>query len=175
MIVISDTNILSSLAAAEAVSLLFQLFPNAQILIPPGVEQELQAGLRRKQVHLAPVFQALTAGHLSVQPLSAKESALAQSLPRKLNTGECEAISLAHSRQAPLLSNDKRAIRYCQQNGIEALDLATLLNLLWIRRIVSKKEVEVMLQKMAVTEGLTLNQTQRHRVFAPRRRRRRKL
>jgi predicted nucleic acid-binding protein len=174
VIVISDTNILSSLAAAETVALLFQLFPKAQILIPPAVEQELQAGLQRKQAHLASVFQALTAGHLSVQPLSAKESALAQSLPRKLNTGECEAIALAQSRQAPLLSNDKRAIRYCQQNGIEALDLATLLNLLWVRRIVSKKEVEAMLQKMAVTEGLTLNQTQRQRVFAPRRRRRRK-
>ncbi len=171
MIVISDTNILSSLAAAEALPLLFQLFPKTQILIPPAVEQELQAGLQRKQSHLDSVFQALTAGHLSVRSLSAKESALAQNLPRKLNTGECEAIALAQSRQSPLLSNDKRAIRYCQQNEIEALDLATLLNLLWVRQIISKKEVEVMIRKMEKIEGLTLNPEQRQRVFASRRRR----
>ncbi len=130
--------------------------------------------MQREQSHLTAVFRALTTDHLSVQPLSAKESALAQNLPRKLNSGECEAIALAQSRQAPLLSNDKRAIRYCQQYGIEALDLATLLNLLWVKQITTKKEVEIMILKMEKTEGLRLNPAQQQRVFTPRQRRHRK-
>ena len=175
MIVISDTNVLSSLAAAESLPSLFQLFPKAQMLIPPAVEQELHAGLQRKQSHLASIFQVIAAGQLLVQPLSEKESTLAQNLPPRLNAGECEAIALAQSHQSLFLCNDKRAIRYCRQNEIEVLDLATLLNLFWVKQIVSKKAVEAMLQKMAATEGLTLSQTQRLRVFAsPQRRRRHK-
>jgi predicted nucleic acid-binding protein len=100
---------------------------------------------------------------------------LAQSLPRKLNIGECEAIAMAKTRGAPLLSNDKRAIRYCQQYNIEVLDLVTILNLLWTRQIISKKQVEVLIQSMEKVEGLTLNQVQRQRVFAsPTRRHRRR-
>jgi predicted nucleic acid-binding protein len=172
VIVISDTNILSSLAAAESLPLLFQLFSKAQICIPPAVEQELQVGLGRGQRYLTVVLQAVTAGQLSVLTLSAPESALAQSLPRSLNAGECEAIAMAKTREALLLSNDKRAIRYCQQSNIEVLDLATILNLLWTRQFISKKRVGALIERMEKVEGLTLNQVQRQRVFAPPTRRR---
>jgi predicted nucleic acid-binding protein len=174
VIVISDTNILSSLAAAESLPLLFQLFSKAQICIPPAVEQELQVGLGRGQHYLTAILQAVTNGQLSVLILSAPEKALAQSLPRSLNVGECEAIAIAKTRGAPLLSNDKHAIRYCQQSNIEVLDLVTILNLLWTRQIISKKRVETLIERMAKVEGLVLNQVQRQRVFASRRRRRRK-
>lgn len=175
MIVISDTNILSSLAAAQSLPLLFQLFSKAQICIPPAVEQELQIGLNRGQRYLTTVMQAVTDGQVSILTLSAPEKVLAQSLPRRLNAGECEAIAIARTREAPLLSNDKRAIRYCQQNKIEVLDLVTILNLLWTRQIISKKRIEVLIQSMETVEGLTLNQVQRQRVFAsPTRRGRRR-
>ena len=59
--IISDTNILSSLAVAEAFDLLFQLFSYTQIYIPPAVHRELQAGLDRNQTHLEPVLQAVDA------------------------------------------------------------------------------------------------------------------
>ncbi|HMR67821.1 MAG TPA: hypothetical protein PKE64_27740 [Anaerolineae bacterium] len=170
MIVVSDTNILSSLAAGECFPLLYQLFPGARIGIPPAVEQELQLGLDRGQRYLTAVLQAVSDGQLAVLPLSAAEQVLAQSLPRKLNAGECEAIAIGKNRGAPLLSNDQQAIRYCRQNKIEALDLATILNLLWTRQIISIKQVEGLIHRMERVEGLTLNQVQQQRVFAPRRR-----
>jgi predicted nucleic acid-binding protein len=55
VIIISDTNILSSLASADASSLLLQLFSRADICIPPAVHQELKVGLSRKQLHLEAV------------------------------------------------------------------------------------------------------------------------
>lgn len=134
----------------------------------------MQAGLSKGQGYLTAVLQATTDGQLSVLTLSAPEKVLAQSLPRRLNAGECEAIAVAKTRGAPLLSNDKRAIRYCQQSKIEVLDLVTVLNLFWTRQIISKKRVEALIQSMEKVEGLTLTQVQRQRAFAsPTRRRRR--
>lgn len=59
MLIISDTNILSSLAAGDALPLLFQLFPNQTIYIPPAVHQEVLAGLSRRR-YLIAVSEALT-------------------------------------------------------------------------------------------------------------------
>ena len=93
-------------------------------------------------------------------------------MPHKLNRGECEAIAVAHYRQAPLLSNDKRAVRYCLDNGITVLDLPAILNLLWTQKIVAKEQIDSLIQKMAARERLILTETQRQRVFAPRAHRR---
>ncbi len=81
-----------------------------------------------------------------------------------------EAIVLAQTRRAALLSNDKRAIRYCQEQGIRAIDLPNLLRLLWTRRIISRSEVEQLITKMEQVENLTLTQSQRSNIFAPSRR-----
>ena len=55
MIVVSDTNILSSFAAGDALPLALQLFARAAWGVPPSVQQELQAGLLRGKDHLETV------------------------------------------------------------------------------------------------------------------------
>ena len=178
MIIISDTNILSSLALADGFDLLFQLFSRADIKIPPAVHQELKVGLERQQIHLEIVLQAIDTGKLQILHLSSEEEKLTKDLPRKLNAGESEAIALSQTRKAPLLSNDKRAINYCKRNKVEVIDLPTILNLLWTRQIIKKREVDLLIKKMKERENLKLTESQRNRVFAPpappRRKRRRR-
>jgi predicted nucleic acid-binding protein len=176
VLIISDTNILSSLAAAEALPLLFRLFPNNVIYIPPAVQQELQVGLERGQAYLQMILDAVSGGQLQVLPLSDREQHLAGQLPRTLNLGEQEAIALTQSHQARLLSNDKRAVRYCQTYQLKVVDLADVLRLLWTRRVVTRANVEQIITRMQQVENLVLNQTDRDKIFAPipRRRRRRK-
>jgi len=84
-----------------------------------------------------------------------------------LNRGECEAIALAQNRQAALLSNDKRAIRYCQQQDIEIIDLSDLLRLFWTVGVLSKVQVRQLIERMAQVENLILKQTERAKIFAP--------
>jgi predicted nucleic acid-binding protein len=166
VIIIIDTNILSSMAAADAWELLLRLFARSSLCIPPAVQRELQAGLARRRAHLAPLLAAIEEGQIQVLPLTAQERQLAETLPRKLNAGEAEALALAQSRQKPLLSNDGRAIRYGQAQGLTVIDLAAVLNLLWTRRVVSKRQVEHLIEKIARIEQLVLTPEQRRRVFA---------
>ncbi len=173
MFIISDTNILSSLAACESLSLLSRLFPDAVIYIPPAVEQELQVGVNRGQTYVNLVLRAIAIGDIQILDLSAQEREIIPTLPGKLNLGEREAIILAQSRGAPLLSNDKRAGRYCQQHNVEVVDLSDLLRLLWTRRVISQTHVTQLITRMERVENLSLSQADRAKIFAPRLRRRR--
>lgn len=73
MIVISDTNILSSLAAGDALATLRRLYPKSRLLIPPTVQQELQSGFDRGKTYLQPVLQAIAKQQIEVVSLSAEE------------------------------------------------------------------------------------------------------
>ena len=174
MTIVSDANILSSLAAADALDLLPQVFVGDDIFIPQAVQQELQAGLTYGKSHLNRIFQAISLGEIQVLHLTAHERALTIPLPRKLHAGEREGIILCQVRKHLFLSNDKRATRYCQANGISSVNLEAFLRLLWVRGILSQKEVKGLINTMQTVEGLILKKSQLDKIFAPRRRRRRR-
>lgn len=174
MIVVSDTNILSSLAAAQAFPLLLRLFTGSELYIPPAVYEELQLGLTRGKTYLEPVLQAIVADEIQVIDLSLTEKRLMSTMPAKLNAGESEAIALSQTRRATLLSNDKRAIRYCEKQKIQVLNLSDILRLLWLRKLISVNEVKLLISEMNTVEGLTLSQAALETIFANQRRRRRR-
>ena len=168
MLIVSDTNILSSFAAGEALYLFFRMFADKTIHIPPAVRQELSTGLAYGEKHLEAVLQAIDAGNLQILPLSKNEQTLAQGLPKKLNAGEREAIALSKNRKCRLLCNDKQAVRYCQKNNIQVLDLPLLLRLLWTRNIVSQAETNLLIDKMKAVENLQMSPKALATIFAPR-------
>lgn len=169
MTVISDTNILSSLAAAHAVDLLRRLFARSSVSIPPAVRDEIHAGVAGGRTYLAYVVDAVATGDIPIVPLTDDERALAAALPRGLNAGEREAIALCQQRRVPLLSNDRRAVRSCRINGIEAVDLPTILRLLWTRQVAPRTVVEQIITQMEKVERLVLSEAQRDAIFAFRR------
>jgi predicted nucleic acid-binding protein len=130
MIVISDTNVLSSLAAGDCLPALSQLYKHARLILPPTVRQELQEGLDRGKTYLQPVIQAIAAQEIEVISLSAEEELRTFLYPANLDAGEREAIALAQTRNALLLSNDGDAIRYGKQRKLKVVSLPNLLRLL---------------------------------------------
>lgn len=168
MLIVSDTNILSSFSAGSAIELLLQLFPEKSIHIPPAVERELLQGITRGQDHLKTISQAISEGKIQVLDLSAEEENEAGTLPAKLNSGEREAIALTRTRNARLLCNDKQAIRYCEQNNIQVLDLPFLLRQLWVRNITSQSSVKDVIHKMKEVESLQLSPKALKSIFSPR-------
>lgn len=67
MLIVSDTNILSSFSAGSAIELLLQLFPEKSIHIPPAVERELLQGITRGQDHLKTISQAISEGKIQLR------------------------------------------------------------------------------------------------------------
>lgn len=167
MVIVSDTNILSSLAAADALSLLAQLFPDDTIHIPPAVEQELQTALAFGKQHIARVFTALENQTLHRIELTDDERFRMAILSPRLHAGEREGIVLCQVRKLLFLCNDRRAIRYCEANAIDVVDLTTVLRLLWIHRVSTQDEVKHLIEVMVQVERLALTALQRALIFAP--------
>jgi len=169
MIIVSDSNMLSSLASANALNLLHKLYKVDTIYIPIAVEQELQQALKPDKEYIKQIFQNIATGKIKILPLTANEQALTKTLPPKLHDGEREGIILCYRERHSFLCNDKRAIRYCHQHGIKVVDLPLLLNLFWTRHIISKYQAETLIQKMVAQENLHLSEEQLAQIFAPRR------
>lgn len=93
-------------------------------------------------------------------------------LPAHLHAGEREGIVLCQARKCLFLTNDRRAIRFCETQAIQVVDLVVLLRSLWTRQIVTQDEVKEMVAAMAQIEHLTLSEFQRTFLFAPHRPRR---
>ena len=74
--IISDTNILGSFAAADALPQLRELLGESVISIPPAVEDELRAGIAHRANHLQRVISAIEQGHISVLSLDEPTRAL---------------------------------------------------------------------------------------------------
>lgn len=120
MFVISDTNILSTLAAGSALPSLQRLYRQRQLAIPPTVQVELQVALGEGKTHLQPVLAAIATGQISVIPLSAEEESRTFVFPFRLGAGEREAIALALTRKATLLTN-VRCFRRALTNQLPCL------------------------------------------------------
>ena len=168
MIVVRDTNILSSLAAGDSLAALLRLFTRSTFCIPLSVRDELQVGLNKGRSYLEPIFQAMTTQQITVVTLSPDEEQSLQAYPPRLNLGERQAIALTQKRNAVLLSNDRRALRYCQQQNLRAVNLIGILRLLWVRQIMPQDEVQTLMAKMEQVENLVITPAQRTEIFAPR-------
>ncbi|HMV47929.1 MAG TPA: hypothetical protein PKC13_24765 [Blastocatellia bacterium] len=167
MIIISDTNILGSLAAGDCISALCLLYARKKLVIPPAVRGELEQGLACGHQHLQQVFSAIDARQIRIVTLSAEEELRTFHYPSDLGDGEREAIALVQSRKGVLLSNDTDAVRYCRQQGGRVLNLPDLLRLFWVEGILSQDDVRIVIARMNEIESLVLGNRQMTEIFAP--------
>jgi predicted nucleic acid-binding protein len=168
--VVSDTNILGSFAAAHALPSLFAVLVTDVIAIPPAAEAEIRVGVARGAAHLQQLLDLIADGRLVVL-LDEAALALAATLPHKLNAGEREAIGLAAQQQAVLLTNDRRTLSYCATAQVATLDLKQLLRGLWVRKVVRRAEVRTMVARMQRVDRTVFLERDLQQMFAPHRRR----
>jgi predicted nucleic acid-binding protein len=163
--ILSDTSILSSFAATRSLPLLLAVLEGDTIFIPPAVEQELRAGLTKGIPYLQDVLDLIPMKQVQLLDLNESDQECMTSLPEALGPGERQAIALCLRHGATLLCNDHRVVRYCDEQGILCLDLASLLRKLWTEGIATKAKVKTMIVRMERVENLVFKD--RDRVFAP--------
>jgi predicted nucleic acid-binding protein len=151
--IVTDTNILSTFARIGRLDLLFAVAETEVLYLSPAVVKEIEIGLRRGRDFLQPIVDGLTAD-AGFQPLdlTAEEYDLADTLPSSLNSGERECIALCAKRNGKLLTNDKRARNYCQDNRIPCLDLKLILRRLWQASHSTKNEVRALIADIEQSE-----------------------
>lgn len=141
--VILDCDIASCLAKVDRLDLLKKIFIDSKICITNSVYIEL---LRAKQAGFS--FPDKIFESIPVIALNQDERKMLRELSQKrwIHFGESEGVSIAKNRDAILLTNDSKVVRYCKEIGIDVLDLKDILLLLAIRRTVTYAEMKDLLQ-----------------------------
>ena len=85
MTIVSDTNILCLLAAANAFGELQRLFVRSTLSIPPAVRGKLQITVEQGRAYLDIPVTAIAVSEIAVLVLTDEERTLASTLPRRLN------------------------------------------------------------------------------------------
>ena len=86
--IVSDTNILGSFAAARAISLLLKTLRVDVIYVSPGVHDELAAGQAAGVEHLGIIENLVSAGSLRLIDLTDEDRTHMASFPPSFKRGE---------------------------------------------------------------------------------------
>lgn len=151
--VILDCDIASCLAKVDRVDLLKSVFLNCDICITNSVYIEL---LRAKQAGFS--FPDKIFESVPVISLNHNEREMLQALSqnRWIHFDESEGVSIAKNRDAILLTNDSKVVRYCKEIGVDVLDLKDILLLLAIRRTVNYAEMKDLLQDIEEKDKIVI-------------------
>lgn len=146
--ILVDTNILSTLAKVGKLDLLPRLFAQEEIEIVPAVYEEVHTGIEKGYSALQSILALVKQGCVHLVPLSEEELVAKTSLPRSFDEGEREIGAVAKQRQWSVLTNEKLVKNWCQREGISCLNLPAFLRVLWRTKIMTKEEVEILIQEI---------------------------
>ena len=158
-----DTDILSMLGKIGRTDLLRRLFPETSLVITFEVYNEL---LRVKEAGYDFVDDILEQG-LKVNHLDSdliQEYELKKQRLRNIHTGELTSILLCKREGMAFVTNDRRAKRFCEENGVEWLDIVDILRLCYRKRVLNKREIENVIRDIEEKDRTRI--TRKEEVFA---------
>lgn len=154
--IIVDTNILSTFARVNKLSLLFELFKHDEIAISPNVLQEINDTKARNFSYAEKLINLINENKIKVISLKQEEELLAYNLPTNFGSGEKDSIAVAKKRNCLFLTNERKLINYCQREEIDCLWLDKLLRVLWRDNILTKEQVRELIDEIEEKDSLII-------------------
>lgn len=154
--VLVDINILSTFARVGEMRLLWKLFPGESLGVTPTTCQETLEAVRLGCGFLQESMELIRSGKLQLVSPSVEEVVAQEALPGAFSLADKECLTLSQSRGYALLTNDRRLRNFCREQGVAVYDLPQLLRALWRKKIVSKKRVHQILERMEQAEGIVV-------------------
>lgn len=151
---LADTNILSTFAKINQLTLLFRLFDNKGIGVVPAVYAEFQAGVNKGYADLQAVVKLIQQGRIDLAAPTAQEIFQENALPVSFDAGERETLAVAKSRGYSILTNENQIKNWCKREQIEYWDLPGLLRALWRTNVVSRELVRSLIDQIEAKDRI---------------------
>lgn len=160
---IFDTDILSMFGKIGRTDLLRKLFPKTSLLISFEVYNEL---LRAKEAGYDFVDDLLEQGFGIVYLDSEliKEYEEKKIKLRNIHAGELTSILLSKRDGMAFVTNDSKAKRFCEENGVEWLDIIDLLRLCYRKRMLDGRGIEKVVREIEEKDRTRI--TRKEEIFA---------
>ncbi len=160
---IFDTDILSMFGKIGRTDLLRKLFPKTSLVISFEVYNEL---LRAKEAGYDFVDDLLEQGFGIVYLDSEliKEYEEKKIKLRNIHAGELTSILLSKRDGMAFVTNDSKAKRFCEENGVEWLDIIDLLRLCYRKRMLDRMGIEEVVREIEEKDRTRI--TRKEEIFA---------
>jgi len=138
-IVILDCDLLSSFAKINRINLLEKLFSDVQLVITASVYNEL---LKTKEYGFD-FLDEIIQSDIGLINIRKEEKRVFEDFLQdyRIHWGEAEGIAIAKCRNGVFMTNDSRAVRFCEENGIKVLNLKDVLRKMAADEMVNKDEM----------------------------------
>ena len=138
-IVVLDCDLISSFAKINRIDLLEKLFPDAHLVITASVYNELLKTKGYGFDFLDRIIQS-NVGLINIQK---EERSIFEDFLQdyRIHWGEAEGIAIAKCRNSLFMTNDSRAVRFCEENGVKVLNLKDLLRKMAADGMVNRGEM----------------------------------
>ena len=151
---LADTNILSTFAKINELSLLSRLFGNQRLGVVPAVYAEFQAGVNKGYPDLQAVVKLIQQGRIDLMAPTAQEVFQEDVLPASFDAGERETLAVAKSRGYTILTNETQIKNWCQREQIDYWDLPGLLRALWRTNLASREQVRSLIDRIEAKDRI---------------------
>lgn len=150
-VIILDADIASAFAKIKRLELLKRLFSKHRIVITPEIYEELTTSLDYGYTFPLDIFKYFEILHPSEEEHKEYQKLLLEK--RTLGKGELEAISICRHRGYVFSSIDATALRFAEENGVETLELHSILRSLWESGMQLKDEVEEIVKEIEMKDN----------------------
>jgi len=160
---IFDADMLSMLGKIGRTDLLRKLFPKTSLVISFEVYNEL---LRAKEAGYDFVDGILEQGFgiVCLDSELIKEYEEKKTKLRNIHAGELTSILLSKREGMAFVTNDGKAKRFCEENGVEWLDIVDILRLCYRKRVLDKREIENVIKDIEEKDRTRI--TRKEEIFA---------
>jgi len=159
---ILDTDILSIFAKSGEIPLLHELFGD-DMGMTPAIMQEIAAPIDYGYEFPHAVISTIKSVQMNNEAI-AHHHIISQN--KKLGKGECEAIAYCKSTSSLFITNDRKARETAIQFQVTVISLPALLRVLILKKIRTRDEVKILLNKMKKTDNLTLDPRVEKAIFS---------
>ncbi len=155
--IVLDCDIISTLAKIDRIDILVDLFKHSRLVIPNAVYVELLEAGKMGFTFPRKIFNSkIELATMSQQELDDFEKTVKNP---KIHSGEAEGITIARNRTGVFLTNDRVAVKFCEQEDIAVLDLKDILRLVAKKRIVNETEMMQIIKDIEVKDNTVIVET----------------
>ncbi len=152
--IIADTNFLSSFFKINQIDLIFLVFGEKEIVIPPAVLNEIKS---------APFYEGFLE-MLKTKQISTRDAG--EILESNLfGKGELKCIFLAEKYRAILLTDDKMAGKLAESRGVVVVDIVTFLFYCKMKKILLAKEIKEIIDELKDKDYYQFNEEIRDKLL----------
>jgi len=155
MMILVDTNILSTFGKVGGLKLLFELF-QTKLSVSSNVFCEISIAYEKEYSFAKSVLDCIKNEKIDVVAVDQEDLPYMLGLPKSFGPGERDSIAICENRGYVFLSNEKKVYNYCKKHGIQCLLLPHLLKSLWKENILNKEDVKELITEIESKDNIVI-------------------